>query len=461
MISDDAAARTFLLPLHTLTSDRRRPLLGWPAIGIVSMMLGAALFQPLGQIGPLVVGGITVEPIDMGLFCVCAVMLLESLIRTEWKPLPRPVWPMVTLILVLAWPIVVGFYAGNAFQSVMFQGRVAAYYVLFFAYWQLIPTKRIAANLLHTMVGIAVIAAAYGLLTHILGWQWQAGWSSVPTSQGNISRGYGWWSAMPWYVWGAIICAAYSWLSSASTGRRVVMACISGLLVVSTLSTFIRGDLVGIVLGFCFVAFVGLRPSATWRRAVKRLWVGLPVIALVVILGVGLAYSANKAYVSVVIERAMSIVGASQSAPSTAQVTAEIRIHAMSGGLRSAVNAPLGIGYGYPPGREADLADVNYLAGHNALAWAGYFYGLVGLGVLVLCFIGISLHFRRIVASEHEYGWAATAAVAILVAILGQSVGAAYFFGSPEVYVLVPIFLAMVWMFGSATGGTATGADGQ
>jgi hypothetical protein len=435
--------------------------LGWPAIGIVPMMLVAALFQPLSQISPVAVGTITVEPIDVGLFCVFVVVLLESLSRTEWKPVPRPMWPMVTLILVLAWPIVVGSYKGNGFQSVMYQGRVAVYYVLFFAYWQLIPSKRVAANLLHTMTGIAVIAAAYGLLAHIAGWQWQNSMSTVPTSQGTLSRGYGWWSAMPWYVWGAIIAGAYSWLSSASSGRRIVMACVSGLLVVSSLSTLIRGDVIGMVLGFCVVAFVGLRHSGTWRSAVKRLWVALPVIALVVILGAGLAYSTNKAYVSAVSERAMSIVGASQSTSSGAQATRELRINAMSSGLRSAVQSPLGIGYGYPLGRVVDLADVNYLAGHNLIAWAGYFYGLVGLGVIVLCFIGISLHLRRVVADEREHSWAATAAVAILVAMLGQSMGAAYFFGSPHVYVLVPIILAITWTFGVGNGRSARGADGR
>jgi hypothetical protein len=459
--ADDALNRE-VLPLTALgVSERRRPFLGWPSISVVSMMLAAALYQPLSGMSALRMGNVTLQPIDIALFFVLSVVLLEALVRTDWKPVPRPIWPMVTLILLLSWPIALGMTKGYGFQSIMYQGRVAVYYALFFAYWQLIPNKRIATHLLLTMIAIAVVGAAYGLFAHIMGFQWHNGMSNVPTSMGDLSRGFGWWSAMPWYVWGATIALAYAWLSTASFGKRLTMACVCGALVVSSLSTFMRSDLVGMVFGFGVVILFGLRDSQMWRRTVNRLWAALPVLALVVVLGVGIAYSVNKAYVSAVVERVRSLGGSTQTSSSVAEVTRQIRINAMADGVSSAVRHPLGIGYGYLPGREVDTATARYAAQHDVIAWVGYFSGIVGGGILVLCFTRLGFHLRRRVVAEHEYGWAAISVAAVLAAMLGQSLGYTYFFDAPYGYVLVPLFLAMALTFGVGREGTGPSGAGE
>jgi hypothetical protein len=451
--ADSTLTREILPLTDSGFASRLVPFIGWPAVSVVAMMLAAALYDPLSQISALTLGRVTLLPIDIGLACVGTVVILEALVRTHWKPVPRPLWPMATLILLLAMPIFVGLYKGYGVQSVMYQGRVAVYYTMFFAYWQLIPHKRIATNLLSVIVAIAAIGATYGLVAHAMGWQWQNGMSNVPTSSGSLSRGYGWWSAMPWYVWGAVIAFAYAWLSSASSGRRLVAGCVAGALVVSSLSTFIRSDFVGMVLGFVVVVLFGLRDASTWRRAVNRLWVSLPVLALVVVLLGGLAFTINRSYTSAVTERVRSIVGATQTSSHTAEVTREIRINAMADGMRSALRYPLGIGYGYLPGREVDVSVVKYESGHNGIAWLGFYMGSVGAVIVLFCFARLGFKLRRLVLTEDEYRWAAISVVAIFAAMIGQSLGAAYYFDSPHVYVLVPLLLAMAWTFGGENQG--------
>jgi hypothetical protein len=448
-----ATAEKTTLRSHAGAARGKATFLGWPAVSVVVVMLATALYDPLSRLGSISAAGVAIQPIDLALVCIVIATLLYGLATTRWKPAPRPLWPLLTLILLLAWPVILGVWRDHELQTVMFQGRVIVYYALFFVYWQLIPNRRASASLILVVVAIAAVTAAYALVARVAGWQWINSMSGVVTAQGvALSRGFGWWSAFPWCVYGAVAAFAYAWLGRASRNRRTLMALVSAALVASSLSTLIRGDVVGLVLGFVVVLYAGLRRQYAKAWIIRRFWKGVPVALLLVGLVLVLAVTIGGTYVDAVAERVSSIVAPVVSASGSSGGTRELRIEAMRDGLASSVRHPLGVGYGNEPGREASTSALNYLAGHNQVAWMGYFLGIVGILVALLCVVRIGVHLARSSRHEATYEWAAVASTAILAAILGQSLGAAYLFGSPHVYPMVPVFLAIAWVFGSVPG---------
>jgi hypothetical protein len=456
-----AATEKMTVSPPTSIARRKEAFLGWPAVSIVLVMFATAFYDPLSRVVSLSVAGIAIQPIDVALACVLVATLLYGLAVVRWKPAPRPLWPILALILLLAWPIVFGMLRGHELQTVMFQGRVVAYYALFFVYWQLIPDRRVSANLVLVVVGFAAVAAVYGLVARAAGWQWVSGMSGVVTAQGlTLSRGFGWWSAFPWYVWGAVAAFAYAWLGRASRRRRVFMALLSLALVASCLLTLIRGDVVGLALGLAVVVYAGLRGRYANTWVSRRFWKGLPIALLVVVLAVVLGASFGGTYFSAVWERVSSIATPAVSASGSSAGTRELRIEAMRAGVTSSWQHPLGIGYGNAPGQAAEMSALNYLAGHNQVAWIGYFLGMIGMVVAVVCILRIFVHLSRAMRSETAHEWAAVACTAILAAVVGQSLGAAHLFGSPYVYPMVPVILAVAWSFGRGSRDRERRADG-
>jgi drug/metabolite transporter (DMT)-like permease len=85
---------------------------------------------------------------------------------------------------------------------------------------------------------------------------------------------------------------------------------------------------------------------------------------------------------------------------------------------------------------------------------------MIGMVVAVVCILRIFVHLSRAMRSETAHEWAAVACTAILAAVVGQSLGAAHLFGSPYVYPMVPVILAVAWSFGRGSRDRERRADG-
>ena len=87
---------------------RKEAFLGWPAISIVLMMLATALYDPLSRLASISVAGVA-RPAHR--YRVRVHPHRDAPVRPGRDALEAcaaPLWPLLTLILLLAWPIVFG-----------------------------------------------------------------------------------------------------------------------------------------------------------------------------------------------------------------------------------------------------------------------------------------------------------------------------------------------------------------
>lgn len=426
------------------TAERPGPFLAWPEVGVVPLIVCALLLHPLGDAMTLQVGSLTVQWIDVGLAVVVGATAAAAMVCPPRLDMPAVAGTAVLVLsLVLAYPIVIGLAEGRAVESVLRQGRVAVYWASFFLVWQLVWNRRAARNLLLLISWLVGLGAAYALLAHVMGWEWENAMSVWVLGDQVISRGFGWWSAMPWYPYGAVIAIAYAWLSDAPRARRWPMGALGVALVVATLSTYIRGDLVGLLAGLSAVAALSWRTWDRFEVLWRRFRTAVPVALLVLATALAATWSSTGSVVRLVGIRALSIINADAYSGSGA-ATRKDRLTAMREGLRYAWDNWLGIGYGVPREGETRLfSRLTYWASHNFLSWTGFYLGLAGLVIAVAALVVIAWTLASVARHHGEHDWAPVAAFGVFAALVGQSLASTVFFDSMYQYPLVPVLLVI------------------
>ena len=404
--------------------------------------VGYSLWMALGQAH---VGSVAVDPLDVGLavaFVAWAVVLFR---RGIVDPTPTVWLAAVCIVGVLCTPVLIGFAQGHDWQSVLREARVAASYSLLAIAPQLLKDRRSAERLMLMLMGLTIAAAGFAFASLVFGWQWQSGLAQVPTSFGIVNRGYGLPSAIPWYCVGALLCLAYAFFADGDRwwrgGAGVAGIGLSGV----TIATLVRGNYVALLAGLLAIlaaAIVqrgGVRSFVCWlgwRRAT-----GAALIVLVAAVALGLT---QPRFVSILTQRAASVVETGTSAG--ADHNRQLRVLALDAGAKSAVEAPLGVGYGWrgdgqniPTLSERTVA---YFGSHSSFAWAGFYLGVVGSMIIFLGCLPLVRRELKGLGGKGDVWWVSAAVVSAGVALLAQSIGAAVLFADPETYAMVPVLLA-------------------
>lgn len=417
---------------------------GWELalIPICVASIGYSLWTAAGEAH---VGPVTIDPLDVGLvvaLALCGALWLKYGIVDRT---PTTWLAAVCLVSVLLAPALIGFAQGHEWQSIFRQARVSAYYLLIVVAAQLLRDRRSAERLMLAIIGITIAAAAFAAASLVFGWHWQSRLAEVPTSYGIVSRGFGLPSALQWYCLASLFCFAYALFSDGGPGRRRAVGLAGVGLVALTAITLVRANYVALPAGLVVILLVAVAQRGGWRATARSLgWrrsVGVAGLVLIVVVGLGLAQPRD---LSIFVQRAASVVESGTS--SGADHNRELRVLALQMGVRSAVGAPLGVGYGWGgSGRETpSLTDdtVGYFAGLDGFAWAGIYLGVIG--TVVFC-IGLVVLVLRLLTglTTGEGWWVSAAIVSGGVALVAQSLGAAVLFGNPGTYAMVPILLAV------------------
>ena len=412
---------------------------------VIPLLLTAVLEDPISKLG-LSLSTIAIDPADLGVVFVCVYLVVLTASRRSQLRVPRGHQAVLLLIVLLAMPIMTGLAHGHYWQTAFSGGKAALYYSSFYVCWLLIPSRRAANRILMVILGLAIGAAAYLLVARVQGWQWENLMSQVWTTQGTVSRGYGLWSATPWYPAGCLIALSYAWLSPATIGRRVLSLTAAAALLVATLSTLLRGDVVALSAGLLVVILASLGPGRLAAAARSR--VALTLCAVLIVLVCLSPILAHNSFVGVFVERTVSIVNPRASAQRAAD-TREYRFDAASRGLRYALRHPLGAGYGSRgplPNSEED--QMQRWGWHNFVAWLGFNGGIVGLtGVCIAWLLILRQVFRRLRAEE-EQKWGITAVSAVLVCLTVQSLDANGLFVGRYVTGLAVVVLSLAFVYG-------------
>ena len=156
------------------------------------------------------------------------------------------------------------------------------YYALFFVYWQLIPSRQRLPQISSCVVGDRVVAAVYGLVARVVGWQWVNGMSGVVTAQGVPCRAGtdGGPRSPGTCMERSLPSPTHGWPGEPEPAGPDGVGL--GRLGRVVLSTLIRGDVVGLVFGFAVVVYAGLARRYAKAWIVRRFWKGLPLALLLV-----------------------------------------------------------------------------------------------------------------------------------------------------------------------------------
>jgi len=424
-----------------------RGFLGWPEIAVVPLLVTAMLTHPLDDLGNLQMDTLRVAWIDIGFGIVLMAAILVALVRPLDLAMPVGTTPVLVLAFALAYPLLLGVLEGNPPENVLFHGRVVFHYASFFLLWQLIRDRRSSRNILLMVVFLATVAAAYAFLARIMGWQWHNAMSEVWFGSDVLSRGYGWWSAMEWYVYGAVIALSYAWIGDGPVLKRRVMGVVCLVLVAATVSTYIRGDLLGLAVGVVGVALLGSRTYTAFETLWRRFRSAAPFVGLVAAVVALATWNTAWPFLARVLLRMSSIVDPNL-AGGVGAGTREERVTALRTGLSSAWHHPFGHGLGIPQeGLSVEWAKLQYYATHNGVAWVGIYAGLVGLILVGLALGVLVVLLGRIAIRQREEEWAPVAAFGVFIAMLAQSLSASVLFDSQFTYPLVAIVLVTALRF--------------
>lgn len=411
-------------------------------LATIPLLVGALLYQPLSELG-LRAGSITIEPIDLPLLIALGVGLPEAIRRRHsyWRTPETAAF--IGIALVFLAPVFIGLAAGNDWQSVFRDARLFVAYISFFAILPLINDRRQITLLLWVVFWLVVVAAGFGAVAWVAGMEWASGMSVVPTKKGDLSRGFGWWSAMPWYPLGVVIGMAFVAMTDRALLRRASVLALSAFLLGSSLATLVRSQLVGVVFGaVCvLVLTVLLRRDLGWRRLLLR---GTAIVAVLAAAGAGFAWLLSPPSFEVLGERTASIVSSTASS-SGASTNRDLRLVAIAGSAEFAVSHPFGAGYGRPA-EGVGMQDYvqSYWSSHSGLAWPLFRLGWPGFALAAAAAVVLLISvFRGLGRRASGLAWCPTATLGCVVALLGESVGASYPFAQMYTYPLVPLLLAM------------------
>lgn len=415
------------------------------AYSLLPLLAAAVLFQPLSG-RPLSVATVTVYPIDLALVMIGLLWLALRIKRKQPLVFPKGHGYLLLICVALVEPMVVGLARANGLQSAIAPARGVAYYLSVYVLIWLIKDARGAMRVLAMILALSCVAALYLVYTRIQGIAWVNGMSGVQLSNGTtVSRGYGWWSATPWYPAGSLVALSYAWLSDATGARRLIAGSLALALMVATLSTLIRGDLVALLAGVVLISLQALGVSRLSKVARRRVAVTVVVVGLI-----GISFYPLFGRTSIaqeIVSRTKTFFATGTSAAGTS--SRDFRFHGVSAALGSAVSHPLGLGYGHQGAiAGAESAQVDMWSQHISVAWLAFYGGLFSLLVAVLAVLGLTREvIARVRGAATEYVWVVTAASAMLGCLLVESLDSDTLFAEQFAFPLVVVLLAVVFSF--------------
>lgn len=419
---------------------------GWEA-ALIPMCLASVGYSAFVAPGQLVIGALTIEPTDVA-FVIALVCAAIAYYREGMRDVAATTWLCtVTLMLLFLFPVLIGLTQGHHWETALRPARLGLYWSLLVLVPALVASRASAERLLLALSATAVGAGVLAVVSFLAGWAWLgSGRDTVPTSQGVVVRGFGLPSALPWYCLGALLCLSYALFSSAGRYARIVVGAGGVFLAAITIATLGRGNYLALVFGLLAIGVLAVVKYGSVRALLGAIgWRRLLSTLAVLIVCIGIVGAIRPSYFSLVIERTASVFETGTSYG--ADFNRELRTSGMREGLRSAVEAPLGIGYGWGDAQRKlprlSERTVAYYGTHSGIAWVGLYLGIAGAVILFMAAVPVVVRLAWGCSGGRSMWWGSVAVASLIVALVAQSAGSAVLFGTPETLGMIPIIVGL------------------
>jgi hypothetical protein len=335
------------------------------------------------------------------------------------------------LLFVMALAGVRAIVGGIPAASVI-RGDLALFYwpLLYFGFTRVLAEEDLETRLLWRNLGLVAVGfAVYMFSARALNHPFQdPGLALVPTGPDEtVPRNFGFASAFTIYPVLALVAVAGMANDREHRFRWTLLASIG---VVATLTTLIRGEIYGLVLGILLVLVLSPRRGLAAGRS--RTTVQLAAAAGAAVLAV-LAVDPKLGHA--VIQRTVPFTHQATEA----SANADYRFQAMGAGIRVARAHPAGLGVLDPQGLDEHRIDRGYLA-HSGFATLLIFGGWVALGGSVLLLLAVV---RRSFEAASPSRWLHPAFVGAITMLSVYSLGAAGLAGDSWVVPLGALVVAL------------------
>jgi len=325
-------------------------------------------------------------------------------------------WALIMLIAAVR-----AMNAGVSFQSAI-RGDLALIYwpLLYFGFVRAFRERGFDASIF--WCGVAVVAiglATWMFVARMLGYEFHdSGLGEVPTGEDTfVRRNFGFAAAFILYPTLALVGIAGMSHGGNRNWRWVLVAFVG---TVATLTTLIRGEILGLVLGALVILWLRSRSQRTTARVRTAIQLGFALVATIVAL-----FAVSPTLGSAIVQRVLPFTEQAAGA----ELNADYRRKAVETGFRVANLHPAGLGVLDVTRLDAAGIDRGYLA-HSGVATLLLFAGWPALVSALLAIVAIAW---RSYVLPTAAPWIHPAFVGILIMLSVYSIGAAGLAGEPWV----------------------------
>jgi hypothetical protein len=321
--------------------------------------------------------------------------------------------------------------AGASFSSAI-RGDLALVYwpLLYFGFTRVLRERRLdVSSLWRGVAFVAVGLAAWMFLARALNQPFHdTGLAEVPTGDNTfVRRNFGFAGAFIVYPALALIGIAGMAHDGTRKWRWIVLAFLG---TVATLTTLVRGEILGLLLGALVIFWLrprGLGTTARVRTAIQLAFAGAAATVAL--------FAVSPTLGAAIVQRTLPFTQQAEGA----ELNAEYRKKAVETGLRVARAHPTGLGVLDVDRLDAERIDRGYLA-HSGIATLLLFGGWPAL---VTGLLAILATFRRSFLLPTSTPWIHPAFVGVLTMLSVYSIGAAGLAGDPWVIPLGALAVAL------------------